>query len=323
MYGAIGFLREERASFALETALVIPVILFVLLAVLVLCLYFYSQASLYALASVTAERTAYSWDNSGRNVKTGAFTSYTWDGLYWRLFDDNVFGLDDALPEKKKLRTLAALPQEVDADIRYTNQLFKRQVNVRLNSLFQPGQWFPLARGNASVSAQAQSGVTEPAEFIRTVNWFRTYLPYLKNQLPGGWRSVLEQFGNANAGQDGEAFRGFDREIDARRYLQKLVKGKETDVPLPGGKRRKIDALDKDNVAHQAYIGYVSNRNVVIPGLGKIDEQLYKDIQLLENGTVKGVVWHFFRKNRADKFGPSKPLLRELERRGIIVEIHE
>jgi hypothetical protein len=54
-----------------------------------------------------------------------------------------------------------------------------------------------------------------------------------------------------------------------------------------------------------------------------VEGQINKDLELLRSaGQVKGVVWHFFRDSRNGKIGPSKPLRKELEKRGILVVIH-
>jgi hypothetical protein len=64
-------------------------------------------------------------------------------------------------------------------------------------------------------------------------------------------------------------------------------------------------------VAHIAFYTFTENQ--------LRSEQMTKDFELLKQGSqVKGVVWHFFKKNA----GPSDKLRRELENKGIAVVIH-
>lgn len=48
-----------------------------------------------------------------------------------------------------------------------------------------------------------------------------------------------------------------------------------------------------------------------------------KDAELLKNQSIDDAVWHFFKSPVTNKVGPSKPLLKELERNNIKVIIHE
>ncbi|MNG35597.1 hypothetical protein D3C84_1223800 [compost metagenome] len=52
-------------------------------------------------------------------------------------------------------------------------------------------------------------------------------------------------------------------------------------------------------------------------------EQLPKDVELLQQDpTVKGIVWHFFKKDASGKGMPTDTFRKELERKGIVVVIH-
>jgi RHS repeat-associated protein len=83
--------------------------------------------------------------------------------------------------------------------------------------------------------------------------------------------------------------------------------------------RRVVDRVlkvDGHFVAHEAKVGYQS--------FGKdIRAEVAKDIELLANGTVKEITWHFY-KNPASGggYGASKPLLDALEQAGIKTVFH-
>jgi hypothetical protein len=102
----------------------------------------------------------------------------------------------------------------------------------------------------------------------------------------------------------------------AARYLRTLVNGKEQTIQVKQGIQRVVDAMDANQVAHQAF--YTFNESQLR------NEQLPKDKDLLSNGSiVKGVVWHFFKqsKNAQVKLTPS--FRQELERNGIVIVLHE
>jgi hypothetical protein len=55
--------------------------------------------------------------------------------------------------------------------------------------------------------------------------------------------------------------------------------------------------------------------------IAKIPKQR-KDAELLKNGEVKGVTWHFYRSELTGKIGGSGPLLKQLTGHGIGYVIH-
>jgi hypothetical protein len=77
--------RGEEGSFTLESSIVFPAIFFALLAVVMLSMYTYQKIVLYHSASLSAERTAFRWDNSKREVISGMGLTGQYDGLYWRM----------------------------------------------------------------------------------------------------------------------------------------------------------------------------------------------------------------------------------------------
>jgi hypothetical protein len=81
------------------------------------------------------------------------------------------------------------------------------------------------------------------------------------------------------------------------------------------GHRRDVEAYDRHGVAHHAYLG--------TKDIGDVRDQFLKDEELLRKGMVKGAVWHFFRRADTGAIGPSDKLRKELEKRGIVIVIHE
>src|SRR5690606_38628737 len=115
----------------------------------------YQHASLIILAERIAEKSAYSWDNSYKQITSGTLDSAARDGLYWRLTSDGAVPFlsggmgkklilhipDDgdhqgqpALIVKKLLRSSSLLTSTsgVEGEISYENRWIERQINVRL-----------------------------------------------------------------------------------------------------------------------------------------------------------------------------------------------
>jgi hypothetical protein len=154
----------------------------------------------------------------------------------------------------------------------------------------------------------------EPVELIRLTDLTRSYIGAIKERIsPRAAKSVLVE--PAGSGQPAKGV-SFKLESQAAAYLQQLVNGSVSTLETPSGKSRKIDALDANGVAHQAYITFTERQ--------LLSDQMPKDLELLQAGReVKGVVWHFFKREGKSTPVPSDKLRRELERNGIVVVIHE
>lgn len=187
--------RDREGNFTIEASLVFPVIFFAVLLLLFFCMYLYQNVVLGHTAAVAAERSAYTWDNSYRDPRTGAYEEGQQDSLYWRLHDDGILqalfgwagGSSSAVFElpngdqtggslslKKLGNTGSEIPGEIEGDMRYDNKLLFRKVSVSLN------RFVPLAPLEAFMEDVMQSGhstayVVEPVEWIRTVELARYY----------------------------------------------------------------------------------------------------------------------------------------------------
>ncbi|MNJ54676.1 hypothetical protein D3C77_501280 [compost metagenome] len=159
------------------------------------CMYLYQNVVLGHTAAVAAERSAYTWDNSYRDPRTGAYEEDQFDPLYWRLNDDGMlqvlFGWiggnsstalklpngaqsGAALALKKLGNTGSEIPAEIEGQMKYDNNLLIRKISVSLN------RYVPLSPLEAVIGDVMQSGesvayVVEPVEWIRTVDLVRYY----------------------------------------------------------------------------------------------------------------------------------------------------
>lgn len=211
--GTRGWLREDKGSFTLESVFVFPVMLALIFSFIFFSLYFYQNVVVYYSASAMAESAAFNWDNSHRDVRTGMLKETRYDGLYWRIGTDGALGsllgsiwkgeaeaASVSLPvpsdeqeghgslARRKLmlaggwvRT-AELP--IEGEIRLVHEGLSRYVEANLT---KPIRLFPGESGGWSKrpAALARSYVTDPVEFVRTVDLLRYYGERLA-AAPGG-----------------------------------------------------------------------------------------------------------------------------------------
>jgi len=192
----------------------------------------------------------------------------------------------------------------------YTNELFNRKVEFDLNAFVQMPQlvWFLWGK---PLQTEAVARVSEPAEFMRTIDLARSYAAELKRRFIDKDQAD-DAFAEFMQKKEPDSFRYHD---DAADYLRKQVKGVKTSLETSYG-TRIIDAMDGQDIVHQAYLTFTESQ---------IREQMVKDVELLRKGDpVKGVVWHFFKRTGQTKaVGPSAQLRQELEDNGIVVVVHD
>ncbi|GAA3404583.1 TadE/TadG family type IV pilus assembly protein [Paenibacillus hodogayensis] len=325
------FVRSERGSYTLESALIYPTILLALVSIVFMSLFLYEKSVLYYTASMTAERAAYSWDNTRKDWTTGNVAPGQYDGLYWRTGSDGIggmfafgsaLGLQKVLlpadgssggqgPKAKLTRAAEGLPADVTGELTYRHGLIDREVTARLGRRgllpFLASQW-----DSSYMQAQVKSIVTEPVELIRNVDFVRTFVVRVKDLI------TVSKAGETVPREPPPEQKKlvFARAEEAAVYVRGITGGVKKWVSAPSGDRQ-LDSLDADGLMHEVKLGYTSKAK-------DIQSQVDKDLELMrQSSEVKGVVWHFFRKEKDGKIGPSKPLRDYLEQRGIIVVIHQ
>lgn len=205
--GARRFSRDTSGSATLDASLTFPVILLLTFMLLFFAIYAAQGAIVYYSASIAGERAAYDWNNSAKELHTGAYPEGSFDGLYWRMLDDGMlaglFGTGtreeegvtfgkagdqgtggDSLTRTKLQAAAGPLAASLDGRMRYANQLLERQVVTEADSLAVPE---PLRRfrPESELSARTSAVVVEPAEFIRSFDLVRYYGAKLKGARDG------------------------------------------------------------------------------------------------------------------------------------------
>jgi hypothetical protein len=201
----IGLLRElwqdRRGSFVLDASVVFPLVFISVLLMLLLSLAVYQRAIVYYSASAAAEKAAFRWDNSYRDMLTGRAPTGQYDRLYWRLADnrmlEGIFGSprgnardphdvlllpimgdeerEGDLVSIKIRRAAARIDPSFSGEARLdqANPLL-RQVRIELHapSAIESVQQMI---GRGASHAAASSAVVDPVEFTRLVDLARYY----------------------------------------------------------------------------------------------------------------------------------------------------
>jgi hypothetical protein len=324
-------LGDCRGTFTIEASIVMPTIFICTLSLLFLALFVFQSAAAQYTAGVAADRAAFIWDNSNRNPVTGAFNLGEDDGLYWRLHSDSVSDLFAFLipntaahislpatglngnnsPEAKLRRVGAAISKEWTGTMQYSNSGLFREVTVKVNKPFHTpayaGRWLL-----NHVQSKAQAQVVDPVESIRIIDFTRTFISEVKGRISP--RAALATFIEPQSAPEQRMV--INSHASAASYLQALVSGSAEIINVHGTTDRQVDALDANQVAHQAF--YTFNESQLR------SVQLPKDAELLQEGTqIKGVVWHFFKQSSRDTVTLSASFRQELQRKGIVIVIHE
>jgi hypothetical protein len=333
-------LKREDGSFTIESALLLPVTILLLIGALFLFVLSAHMSLTYVTAEETANRTAHVWDNSYKHPVTGMFTTMEFDPLYWRWLNDGAeqwFGFvtgnemstvtyprepeadtgTTRLTEKKLSIAADSWPVSYTGMGGFRNAGFTKSVSMMSIVPFRAPGMFGLDWADA-VSGTSSELIIEPAEFIRNIELLIGYIPVVRQKLEGdALRNTLSPWlDRQDPIPDVDRSLSFQHHTEAVKYLRALVRGKEQRMPTQSnGKWRLLDAVDKHGVVHQAYIGPKSlNKDVT--------SQMLKDAELIREGKVSGIVWHFFRRTGDSSAGPSASLKRELQKHGIIVVVH-
>ncbi|MBP2114136.1 TadE/TadG family type IV pilus assembly protein [Paenibacillus silagei] len=188
-------LREDEGSFTIEASLLLPMLMGITMVLLFFSLYSYQKSMLLQIASATAERAAYNWENSNRTV-SGEFQTGNVDPLYWRIDEDGLLaslfgsGAENGstaitlpgnaeeggpLPVVKLRRASQMVPAGLKGEMSYVYGLTGRRISTELKKVLHLPVLDNLLADRAAPEVYARSYVTEPVEFIRTVDLMRYY----------------------------------------------------------------------------------------------------------------------------------------------------
>lgn len=314
----------RSGAFTMEAAIGMPILLLLMIIGLYAGLIIYQHAVLFSLAQEMAERAAYIWDNSYKEPVSGFVEQGRDDGLYWRLTSDGslpfltggigspiihlIPSQEDEEPGSlpmRKLRRTAVVPSGIRGEIRYENRIAEKVITVELVKPLRLPLWLQqLFTSERRVTAVYT--ISDPAEYLRGINLIRTYTGIGRAAMsPEEARSLF-----AEPAADGKTAKVASHE-EAARWLRLHTGGVEKRYATSHGDRL-IDSY-VSGTAHQAFYTYRESQILL---------QADKDVELLKEGVLERVVWHFFLGTDNRNPPPSQHLLEQLAARGIQAEIH-
>lgn len=188
-------MKQDEGSFTVEASLLLPIIMGITMLLLFFSLYTYQKSMLLQIASAATERAAYNWENSNR-ATDGAFQAGNYDPLYWRISEDGLLsslfgvGAEDgssaitlpgdangggSLPVVKLNRAAQMVPGGLQGEMRYAYGLTGRKISMELETMLRLPVLDHVLADGAAPNVMSRSFVTEPVEFIRTVDLMRYY----------------------------------------------------------------------------------------------------------------------------------------------------
>ena len=193
--------HNDKGSFVIEASLIFPIIFFIIIGILYLSIYIYENVQLYSYANKAANRISYVWTNSHMDIVTGELDSPgASDGLYWRLTDDQLLGQligsggansavtlgsgsgGDLVSRKLSKITGSALSGSVSGKVYYENNITEKRVYVELNKQLPFPNFVEKLLGS-DVKVKASATITDPVEFIRTVELIKVYAKELQGNV--------------------------------------------------------------------------------------------------------------------------------------------
>ncbi|MDT8718571.1 pilus assembly protein [Clostridium sp. 19966] len=123
---------NQRGSFTVEAALLLPIVFAVLIILMYICVIMYNRTQLSAVGHDVSERASMMLSSPNIEVDTGEMI--TNDNLYSRLFATNTQSkINDvkAYFNKRKL-DIGFLDPQSDVEIGYVNYLFYRKIKIKI-----------------------------------------------------------------------------------------------------------------------------------------------------------------------------------------------
>lgn len=183
----ISFLKQNRGSYSIETAIIMTIVFMIVLFLIAVNLILYEQARVNAIAESAANRAALVYSVNGKNMETGAVDpeKFLEKSPYWRLFDlgqsgTRVTNTKNYINNKINKNVIS------DADgsgsgrysitVKYQNYFIYKRVRVEISTKFKVpfggfvGLFIPQLKNGYPIKAEAEAAINDQTEMIRTVD---------------------------------------------------------------------------------------------------------------------------------------------------------
>jgi hypothetical protein len=197
---------KEKGSYTIEAAIVMSAILFIIFAIISAFLLLYQNVVMTYVASQAAEQGAVMWTDTSVQMD-GSREGEDTQGYYYRIAELNGES-GGAAAKKEEIRAWAAermsemIPNSMvgsgaeEINVSFENTFFqrfvvveiKKQVNIPIAGIMQ---YFS---DDLNMSVKVRAAVSEPAEYIRTLDLAYLTALDLWDQIKGKLEPILKQF---------------------------------------------------------------------------------------------------------------------------------
>lgn len=182
--------ESKRGSVTIEASIIVPLVILCVVALIYMAIMLYQKAYLQAEADLAAERAAAVWDNSSKNMSTGALGigSLEDDGLYWELFDPLRQEKLDRLKYGINLKRSALHGEKYITSSIADYVVYKKLVvMIRGEYSFPGGEMLSIfgIGDKLTVRVQSEAVIYDPAEFIRNTDFLIDTGREIEREFPG------------------------------------------------------------------------------------------------------------------------------------------
>ena len=191
------FNKGNKGSFTIETTLVFPIIFITTIILIFMSIVIYEKVVVYQKAYAVAERIAFTWDNSKKEIKNGSFDEHEYtsmsdmDGLYWRTnqigigFIQEVFGGGPTGVHGSKMERAHEEAEQVISgsvqDIQVTDTFgFNQKVSVTMKVRLKAPNFLNVVLGK-DFEVTASASIKDPVETVRLTE----FMFYIGEKIKG------------------------------------------------------------------------------------------------------------------------------------------
>ena len=170
---------REQGSFTVEAALIFPVILLTVFALIYMGLLLYEKAYIKSVAHRAADRGAAVWDNPAKDVMIGSVTKaeLNMGGLYWQIWDTDVEEKKQKIVGyvDKQLQLYSILNGDHEINVQVNNYVGYKTLVVNIKNEYK----IPIARllkpfgieEYYTIHGRGKTGIHDPVELMRNIDF--------------------------------------------------------------------------------------------------------------------------------------------------------
>ncbi|GAE88793.1 TadE/TadG family type IV pilus assembly protein [Acetivibrio straminisolvens] len=191
-----GFIKDNRGSFTVEAAIIVPTVILTMFALILISEFLYQKSCIQAIADRTAQRGAEIWNSPSKDMIFGQITLDNMDDidLYWRIWEmkkrkkkkeEKIEGYVGYL-----LKDSPVLGEPIDLEINagiVEDYIVYKKLRVSVEAKYK-NPFLSLLKvfgikNTITIKAHSDAIINEPVEFIRTTDFALDVVKEVDNKL--------------------------------------------------------------------------------------------------------------------------------------------